>query len=300
MGLSQAIMIISIRQISLCSFILLSGCSILPEWFRPISNEPKDSIYPSPLGEPGNKSQYKKNKAPLIQPVAPLLHEPTNLKLPIISDINQSLCKTKIGVGKEIAAIADPSNFDNRLTVDQWGRSIAHTPKLIVLHETVLNEKETINLFKTQHLRDQDQASYHLLVTRDGSLLRVVPDSERAFGSGMSAFGDVTQRTKNGSVGSINNISLHISLVSPEDGRDDRAAHSGYTDLQYKSLAQQVLLWQAKFGIPLTRVTTHAAVDRSHSRYDPRSFRWDRFDLYYKEFASICSLEYLDNGLASF
>ena len=74
-----------------------------------------------------------------------------------------------------------------------------------------------------------------------------------------STFGDATQRTKLGSVSSINNIALHISLVSPADGRGDTSAQSGYTDEQYKSLAAQVLLWQAKFGIPFTRLTTHAA-----------------------------------------
>ncbi len=289
-----------IRLISICFLISLSGCNFFPEWFWPISKENKDSLDTLPVDQIGTKLQYKTNKIPLKRPIAPILHEPANPKLATMSDFNQSICKTKIGLGKEVPALADPSNYDSRLAVDELGRAIASSPKLIVLHETVLNEKETISLFKTQHLRDQDQASYHLLVSRDGSLLRVVPDSERAFGAGMSAFGDVTQRTKNGSVGSINNISLHISLVSPEDGRDDRAAHSGYTDLQYKSLAQQVLLWQAKYGIPLTRVTTHTAVDRSHSRYDPRSFRWDKFDIYYKDFAFKCSLEYLDNGLASF
>ena len=73
------------------------------------------------------------------------------------------------------------------------------------------------------------------LVDRDGSRLRIVPDENRAFGSGMSAFGDVTQRTKPTSVGSINNIALHVSLVSPADGRDDRDGHSGYTNAQYKT-----------------------------------------------------------------
>lgn len=49
-----------------------------------------------------------------------------------------------------------------------------------------------------------------------------------------------------------------------------------------------MLLWQARFGIPMGRLTTHAAVDRSHSRYDPRSFRWDRFDAAYAKAPASC------------
>ena len=67
---------------------------------------------------------------------------------------------------------------------------------------------------------------------------------------------------------------------------------------QYRSLAGQVLLWQGAHGIPLTRLTTHAAVDRSHSRYDPRSFRWDRFDLFYKEAAERCGWQRFNNQQA--
>ena len=125
--------------------------------------------------------------------------------------------------------------------------------------------------------------------------MRIVPDNKRAYGAGMSAFGDVTQRREPGRVGSINNIALHVSLVTPPDGRDDRGAHSGYTEAQYRSLAGQVLLWQARHGIPMTRVTTHAAVDRSRSRYDPRSFRWDRFDPLYQAAARACGFERFDN-----
>ena len=66
----------------------------------------------------------------------------------------------------------------------------------------------------------------------------------RNFNAG-STFGDATQRTKLGSGGSINNVALHISLVTPADGHGDTSAHSAYTDEQYKSLglAAQVLLW---------------------------------------------------------
>jgi hypothetical protein len=60
-----------------------------------------------------------------------------------------------------------------------------------------------------------------------------------------------------------------------------------------------VLLWQARHGIPLSRLTTHAAVDRSRSRYDPRSFRWERFDAAWRAAADRCGLRSLDTGRAT-
>ena len=216
-------------------------------------------------------------------------------EIPALSEADLQQCQQRLGLAEEKNALADPTNYGDRHTVDQWGRRLVSTPQIIVLHETVLNEEATINLFQTPHPNDNDQVSYHMLIGEDGSRLRIVPDLNRAYGAGMSAFGDVTQRTKPGSVGSINNIALHLSLVTPPDGRGNTSSHSGYTDAQYQTLAAQVLLWQAKFGIPFTRLTTHAAVDRSRSRYDPRSFRWDSFQPHYNQAASTCGFTYLDN-----
>jgi hypothetical protein len=60
-----------------------------------------------------------------------------------------------------------------------------------------------------------------------------------------------------------------------------------------------VLLWQAAFGIPMSRLTTHQAVDRSHSRRDPRSFRWEAFDTAWRQAAGRCGLTGLDRGRAT-
>ena len=207
-------------------------------------------------------------------------------------------CAKDLGLADEVDALADATNYGDRKTLDAWQRNLQAKPLIIVLHETVIGEQATLAMFQTPHPNDADQASYHMLIARDGTRLRIVPDEKRAYGAGMSAFGDVTQRTKPPSVGSVNNIALHLSLVSPPDGRDDRSGHSGYTLAQYRNLAAQVLLWQAKFGIPLTRLTTHEAVDRSRSRYDPRSFRWDRFDSEYRQAARLCGFQRFDNGQA--
>lgn len=199
-------------------------------------------------------------------------------------------CATRLALSQELPRPADRTNFGERQSRDAFGREVPHTPQLIVLHETVISAPDTVKLFTTPHPKDDDQASYHLLVDRDGTRLRIVPDAGRAFGAAMAAFGDFTVRIRPQSVGSLNNVALHLSLETPPDGRGDGDAHSGYTDAQYRAAAAQVLLWQAAHGIPMSRVTTHEAVDRSHSRRDPRSFQWDRFDAAWRQAVDKCGL----------
>ena len=208
-------------------------------------------------------------------------------------------CAARLNLPAEQPRPADPSNFGERQRLDAFGREVPHAPQLIVLHETVLSAADTVKRFATPHPKDDDQASYHLLIDRDGQRLRIVPDAGRAFGAAMAAFGDFTVRIRPASVGSLNNVALHLSLESPLDGRGDEDAHSGYSDAQYRVAAGQVLLWQAAFGIPMSRVTTHESVDRSHSRRDPRSFRWERFDAAWRQAAQRCGLTGLDRGRAT-
>lgn len=199
-----------------------------------------------------------------------------------------SLCKSTIKAPVEQQQLADPSNYGSRDSRDYLGRGLASRPRFVVIHETVLGEKATISLFNTNHPNDNDQVSYHMIIARDGRLIRIVPDKNRAYGAGMSQFMGATLRPKKNSAGSINNVALHISLVTPE-GFEQSDSHTGYTDAQYTSLAKQILIWQMQFGIPMSRVTTHYAVDRSHSRYDPRSFHWEKFDLPHEKYAKLCS-----------
>ncbi|MCX5946789.1 MAG: peptidoglycan recognition family protein [Cyanobacteria bacterium] len=199
-------------------------------------------------------------------------------------------CAAQLQRTDEKQAPADSSNYGPRLSRNGNGEAIPDRPQLIVLHETIFGQDATIKAFQSRHAADGDQASYHVLIGRDGQRTRLVPDVKRAYGAGDSAFGDFTIQAHQRSQPSINNVSLHVSLVTPADGqgKDDRDSHSGYTEAQYRGLAQQVLIWQGLYGIPMARVTTHAAVDRSHSRYDPRSFRWDRFDSAYAALQSRC------------
>ena len=214
-------------------------------------------------------------------------------RLPSIGMQQLLSCKTSLDLPKEVPAIAHASNFGKREPFDAIGRSIPNQPSLIVIHETVIPARDTVRLFQTNHQDDNSQASYHLLVSRGGRLIRIVPDNMRAYGSGYSKFGDFTVYSKSPRNFSINNVALHISLESPPNSQDGPSADIHYTKEQYSTLAKQVLLWQAEYGIPIFRVTTHASVDRSHSRYDPRGLVWDDFDHYHKKYATVCGLDYL-------
>ena len=208
-------------------------------------------------------------------------------------------CAARLRLPPELSRPADPTNYGVRQARDAFGRAVPNRPQLIVLHETVVSAADALRLFATPHPRDEDQVSYHLLVDRAGQRLRVVPDSRRAFGAGMAAFGDFTVRIRPRSVGSVNNVALHLSLESPADGRGEGDGHAGYTAEQYRVVAGQVLLWQAAYGIPLSRLTTHQAVDRSRSRRDPRSFRWATLDQAWRQGATLCGLKHLDRGRAT-
>ena len=278
--------------LALSALVGLSGCSLVPlRW--PLQRS-ENANAPGSSG-PLTRHDEADGKADAS---LPRLSELADAGIKVASAEELAACVKASGLAAEVMKLADPTNFGTRESVDVWGRPLKASPELIVLHETMISEPATVKLFQTPHPRDEDQVSYHMLVASDGARLRIVPDQNRAYGSGMSAFGDATQRRQPKRVGSINNVALHVSLVTPPDGRGDTDAHSGYTSAQYRSLAAQVLLWQAHYGIPLTRVTTHAAVDRSHSRYDPRSFRWDRFDPHYRELARLCGFERFDNGQA--
>lgn len=185
----------------------------------------------------------------------------------------------------ERVALADPSNYGERYAVDAYGQPLNHQ-YLAVLHETVWSANSAINTFQTYHPRDEDQASYHTIVDRDGTIIYIVPPDKRAYGAGNSVFdgpnGPETVVTNPEFPSSVNNFAYHISLVTPSDGQNNASSHSGYTDAQYQSLA-----WlMARTTIPEGRITTHAAVDRSGSRQDPRSFNWPHFLDYLHQYPS--------------
>ena len=87
----------------------------------------------------------------------------------------------------EQVALADPSNYGERYSIDAYGQPL-NNEYLAVLHETVWTAGSAINLFQTFHPRDEDQASYHTLIDRDGTVIYIVPPDKRAYGAGNSVF----------------------------------------------------------------------------------------------------------------
>jgi N-acetyl-anhydromuramyl-L-alanine amidase AmpD len=152
-----------------------------------------------------------------------------------------------------------------------------HEP-IVVLHETVGSFESVMSLFGQSHPADEVQVSYHALIRENGAIVYVVPPEYRAYGAGDSVFinadrQEETVQTNGKNPPSVNNFAYHISLVTPADGRNNRATHGGYTKNQYEALAWLV----AKTGIADDRITTHKIVDRSGTRTDPRSFNPEYF-----------------------
>lgn len=168
----------------------------------------------------------------------------------------------------------DPSNYGDRYNTDVYGNSLNNS-FIIVLHETTNSVESAINTFKTPHPNDNNQVSYHTLISLDGTVIYLLSPDKRAFGAGNSAFNGETVKTNPNLAPSVNNFAYHVSLETPPDGwnKQNQDYHSGYTDSQYKSLAWLI----AQSSVPENRITTHKDVDISGYRLDPRSFDFNKF-----------------------
>lgn len=178
---------------------------------------------------------------------------------------------------REVKATVHPTNYGERFAYNAQKQPVRNN-WLIVLHETVGSGMSAVNHFQTPHERDEDQASYHVLIFLDGTIAYLVPPEKRAFGAGNSVFvgptGSESVQTNPKLPPSVNNFAYHIALETPPDGNHSGPTHSGYTEAQYQSLSSLI----ARTGVPLQRITTHAKVDRSGERADPRSFDFGRLN----------------------
>lgn len=224
-------------------FAPVQGCDI-----QPPANPPKPSLPASLTTTPITLERFRKGQASPTSTQKALTYNP-----------------------REIIALAAASNYGDRYLNDLSGKPANNSP-IIVLHETVGSANSVISFFQEFHYDEDNQASYHTLITLDGTIIYFVPPDKRAFGAGNSVFvsslGKEAVQTNPHYPRSVNNFAYHISLETPEDGMHNGYTHSGYTDAQYQSLAWLV----AKTNVPLERITTHKIVDLSGSRIDPRSF----------------------------
>jgi len=256
---------------------LASADSIQPLNNPPVLNEsrPTDCVM-----KPELSRQARVSRSPLGQSDSPItLLRFRQLNVPGMVAGATSPTAPQPGMGatpRERIVLIDPTNFGDRYYLDV-NNNVALLPPIVVLHETVASATSTLNFFRTPHPNDDDQASYHTLIQRDGTIVYMVPPDKRAYGAGNSVFqgknGPETVKTHPQFPSSVNNFAYHVSLESPPDGYNNGYRHSGYTEAQYNALAWLV----AKTGVPDDRITTHQAVDRSGSRLDPRSFSRAKF-----------------------
>jgi hypothetical protein len=242
---------------------------------RPPANPPIPSLPAATIAQPITLARFRQDPqlvATTTRPVSttsqPVKAAPNGL--PILGAKSAQFA-ANLPAPREVIALADPSNYGDRYFKDLNGRPAMPDP-IVVLHETVGSTGSVINYFQTNHGDEDEQASYHTLVSLDGTLVYFVPPDKRAFGAGNSEFVSASKReavqTNPRRPGSVNNFAYHISLETPWDGINNAYTHSGYTEAQYRSLAWLI----AKTGVPNQRITTHRAVDRSGERIDPRSF----------------------------
>jgi N-acetylmuramoyl-L-alanine amidase len=261
---------------------------------RPISSSSSDRPIPAPTQTKARERRRSKEDRysrrrmtpqttdsqpiaqPMAQPISQPISQPSDRPTPKLSNRTappvQRFVSERKYTPREEVALANPTNFGERYLQDINGRPVNNAP-IIVIHETVIPAWQTVRAFQTYHPQDEDQASYHALIKRDGTIFYMVPPDKRAFGAGNSVFNGESVKTNRLYPGSVNNFAYHISFETPPDGRHNGSSHSGYTDFQYESLA-----WlAARTGVPESRITYHKAVDRSGSRQDPRSYSPQKF-----------------------
>lgn len=101
----------------------------------------------------------------------------------------------------------------------------------------------------------KSQVSYHVLVGRDGTCYRMVPDTRRAWAVGKSAWRGATD---------VNGISLSLAFSNRNDGTEP------LTPAQIAAAKQVIAEWRAKWAIE--EVTTHKIVARPVGRkHDPEA-----------------------------
>lgn len=122
----------------------------------------------------------------------------------------------------------------------------SHPIRIVVLHSDASpKESATLSWTSTQ----KSQVSYHVLVGRDGTCYRLVPDNRRAWAVGKSAWRGVTD---------VNGISLNLAFSNRNDDKEL------LTDAQIIAANQVIAYWKARWQIE--DVTTHKLVARPEGR----------------------------------
>lgn len=104
--------------------------------------------------------------------------------------------------------------------------------------------------------------SAHLHFRRNGTIVRLVPDSRRAWHAGWSRWNELPD---------VNNFSLGWEIANRNDCKE------AYTDAQYAALARAAAHY-VRQGMPPDAFVSHTSVARPRGRkIDPCGFDWQHF-----------------------
>ncbi|NJK41430.1 MAG: hypothetical protein HC934_08895 [Acaryochloridaceae cyanobacterium SU_2_1] len=123
-----------------------------------------------------------------------------------------------------------------------------------------------LNYFKP-HLKDEEQVSYHDLMTLDRTIISIVPQQKGVFGAGNPMFKNKNRLEEAAQVNSktpvsVNNFAYLVSLKTLYDGcfDKDRNNHSAYTNSHAWLLIQT--------DISVARITAHRDIDCVYTKKD--------------------------------
>jgi N-acetylmuramoyl-L-alanine amidase len=137
----------------------------------------------------------------------------------------------------------------------------------IVVHSTAQHSLEgTIKVFQDP----LSKVSAHFVVGKDGTVVQMVPLTQRAWHAGVSEFDGVP---------GVNDYSIGIEISNLNNGKDP------YTEAQYRAIAEIVRRCRLHYKIPNNRIVSHALIALPPGRKDdPLGFDFQK--LYHEASAS--------------
>ena len=136
---------------------------------------------------------------------------------------------------------------EHPVTTPNFGSRRGKAIRLIVLHNDASPDEHATRSWIQS---PASKVSYHLEVERDGTVIRYVPDSMRAWAVGVAEWRGETD---------LNSISLSASFANRNDHKEL------LTPIQITTMQEIVAAWRAKYP-SIEAVDTHAAVARPIGR----------------------------------
>ena len=132
----------------------------------------------------------------------------------------------------------------------------ARRPNLIVLHHTSNNSADVALRTLTSPTR---KVSSHYLIDRDGTIIRLVDESVRAWHAGKSWWGGITD---------VNSVSIGIEL--------DNNGSEPFPEVQIDALLKLLTDIRTRYPIPAANIVAHADVAPTRKDDPSAFFPWSR------------------------